>query len=476
MNYYFRLLIIFLAIFSYSCMGAQQQQLKLTAFATGLSRPVCIQNMGDSRLFVLEQAGKIKIIEASGLVKETPFLDISGIVNDGGNEQGLLGLAFHPDYATNGYFYLNYTASNGSTQISRFKVSENNPDLADASSEFHILSIAQPYSNHNGGDIHFGPDGYLYIGMGDGGSGGDPKNRAQNGQELLGKMLRIDVDNGSPYGIPADNPFVGDPNTLDEIWAVGVRNPWRFSFDPLTGDLWIADVGQNKIEEIDFQPASSTGGENYGWRCYEGSDVFSNDSDCPPASELVFPVYEFTHSGSPGGCSVTGGVVYRGTQFPDLYGKYFFTDFCGSWIMSISEVNGSWQAENYGVFNSGSGYSAFGVDSEGEMYIAALSTGIIYHIGKETTSIDENNPASILNIYPNPSSGNFTAEVFLPKNNDGYHLVISDLTGRVLQSFTLDKGKNTLGISTNNFQAGTYLVSLLQGSSPVANSKLTLIN
>ncbi|HEY9113477.1 MAG TPA: PQQ-dependent sugar dehydrogenase, partial [Bacteroidales bacterium] len=470
MKHSFRLLIIFLAMISYSCMEAQQQQLKLTAFATGLSRPLCIQNTGDDRLFVLEQAGKIKIIEASGLIKETPFLDISSIVNDGGNEQGLLGLAFHPDYTTNGYFYLNYTTSNGSTQVSRFSVSENNPDLADASSEFQILTIAQPYSNHNGGDIHFGPDGYLYIGMGDGGSGGDPQNRAQNGQELLGKMLRIDVDNGSPYVIPVDNPFVGDPTTLDEIWAIGVRNPWRFSFDPLTGDMWIADVGQNQIEEIDFQPASSAGGENYGWRCYEGSDEFNTGNDCPPASEMVFPVYEFTHSGSPGGCSVTGGVVYRGTQFPDLYGKYFFTDFCGSWIMSISEVNGSWQTENYGVFNSGSGYSAFGVDSEGEIYIAALSTGIIYHIGKETTSIDENNPASKLNIYPNPAKGNFTAEVFLPKINDEYQLVISDLAGRTLQSFQFENGENTLDVSTNYLQSGTYLVSLLSGSNLISNS------
>jgi glucose/arabinose dehydrogenase len=474
MKFIARLSVLLLATFSFGCMGAQQQ-LKLTAFATGLSRPVCIQNAGDERLFVLEQAGKIKIIEPSGLVKETPFLDISGIVNDGGNEQGLLGLAFHPDYETNGYFYLNYTSSNGSTQVSRFSVSESNPDLADATSEFQILNIAQPYSNHNGGDIHFGPDGYLYIGMGDGGSGGDPENRAQNGQQLLGKMLRIDVDNGSPYGIPANNPFVGDPTTLDEIWAIGVRNPWRYTFDPLTGDLWIADVGQNKIEEIDFQPASSTGGENYGWRCYEGSDVYSNDTDCPPASELVFPVYEFTHSGSPGGCSVTGGVVYRGTEYPELYGKYFFTDFCGSWIMSISEENGSWQTENYGVFNPGSGYSAFGVDADGEMYIAALSTGIIYHIGNETASIEENKPASSLKLYPNPTSGNFTAEAFLPIKNNDYQLIISDLAGKALQIFELKNGENKLDISTANLKGGTYLVSLLSSSSLISNSKLTLI-
>jgi len=466
-------IVLIFTFFSYGC--SQAQQLKLTEFATGLSRPVCIQNAGDDRLFVLEQAGRIKIIEASGLVKAAPFLDISNIVNDNGNEQGLLGLAFHPDYQNNGYFYLNYTAQNGSTQVSRFSVDPANPDLADASSEFQILNIAQPYSNHNGGDIHFGPDGYLYIGMGDGGSGGDPENRAQNGQELLGKILRIDVDNGSPYGIPPDNPFVGDPTTLDEIWAIGVRNPWRYSFDALTGDLWIGDVGQNIVEEIDFQPASSSGGENYGWRCFEGSDVYSNDNDCPPSSELVFPVYEFTHSGSPGGCSVTGGLVYRGSQFPQLFGQYFFTDFCGNWIMSIYEENGNWQTKNYGVYNPGSGYSAFGANSDGEIFIAALSTGIIYQIGTETTSVDEHSSGSKLNIYPNPANENFTAEVIFSNKNKDYKLVISDLAGRALENFQLQKSENKIKISTVDLSSGIYLLGLFEDSELISSSKITLV-
>lgn len=467
-------LIFVLSLFNISCSDAQQL-LTLSPFATGLSRPVCIQNAGDERLFVLEQAGKIKIIEASGTVKETPFLDISNIVNDGGNEQGLLGLAFHPNYEINGYFYINYTAANGSTQVSRFTVLESNPDVADEESEFQILNIPQPYSNHNGGDIHFGPGGYLYIGMGDGGAAGDPENRAQNPQEMLGKMLRIDVDNGYPYGIPPDNPFVDDPATLDEIWALGLRNPWRFAFDPLTGDMWIADVGQNKIEEIDFQPSSSNGGENYGWRCYEGSDEYNNGTDCPPMSSLVFPVYEFTHSGSPGGCSVTGGVVYRGTEFPDLYGKYFFADFCGSWIMSIHNEGGVWQTTNYGVFNPGSGYSSFGTNVEGELFIAALSTGTIYQIGSETSSVDDKNMPATLNIYPNPASGTFTAEINYPGSNEEFQLQISDLAGKTLKKINFEMGLNKLTIPVSDLSPGTYLLHLFDVNALLASSKLTLL-
>lgn len=268
---------------------------------------------------------------------------------------------------------------------------------------------------------------------------------------------------------------MGDSTTLDEIWAIGVRNPWRCSFDPLTGDLWIGDVGQNEVEEIDFQPSTSNGGENYGWRCYEGSEVYSDDNDCPPASELVFPVYEYIHSGSPSGCSDTGGLVYRGSQFPQCYGQYFFTDFCGSWIMSIYEDNGSWQTKNYGVFNTGNGYSAFGVNKDGEMFIAALSTGIIYQIGSETNSVDEISPSSWLNIYPNPSNENFSAEVFLPKNNIDYQLVISDLKGRALQSFPLHNTENKLNISTVDFSSGIYLVGIFDGANLVSSSKLTII-
>ena len=286
--------IIVILIFILNVQLSNAQQIELVSFATGFSNPVAIENAGDTRLFVAEQDGLIRIVSSTGTVNATPFLNLTSLVNSSGNEQGLLGLAFHPDYSTNGYFFINYTASNGSTQISRFSVDGLNSDLGDPASEYQILNIPQPYTNHNGGDLNFGPDGYLYIGTGDGGSGGDPGNRAQDPQELLGKMLRIDVDSGSPYSIPITNPFVGDGSTLDEIWALGMRNPWRFTFDAQTGDMYIADVGQNIWEEIDMQPASSTGGENYGWRCYEASATFNLAGGCPSASELTFPVYEYT--------------------------------------------------------------------------------------------------------------------------------------------------------------------------------------
>jgi len=268
-------------------------KIELVVFSNGYTGPVDIKHAGDSRLFIVEQRGRIYIADSAGNKSTVPFLDIMSIVYDNGNEQGLLGLAFHPNYQTNGYFYMNYSANGGDTKIVRYSVSVD-PDLADATSGFELMTINQPYSNHNGGNLIFGPDGYLYIGTGDGGSAGDPQNRAQNPQTLLGKMLRIDVDSGSPYGIPANNPFVGNATTLDEIWAIGLRNPWRYSFDRQTGDLWIGDVGQNLFEEIDFEPDSCTGGKNYGWRCYEANDPY-NTSGCGPAADYVFPVYVIKH-------------------------------------------------------------------------------------------------------------------------------------------------------------------------------------
>jgi hypothetical protein len=302
--------------------------------ASGLSSPIFVTSPpGDlQRLFIVERPGRIVIL-INGQVLPDPFLDIVGRVLSGG-ERGLLGLAFHPDYDNNGYFYVNYTNTSGNTVVSRFEISAD-PDLADSSSEYLLLTISQPYSNHNGGMIAFGPnDGYLYIGMGDGGSGGDPQNRAQNDGVLLGKMLRIDVDGSSPYGIPPDNPFAGPGDPLDEIWARGLRNPWRFSFDRQTGDIYIADVGhwrfsfdrqtgdiyiadvgQSQWEEIDYQPASGSGGENYGWRLMEGNHCYNPPVDCDPGG-LTYPIYEYSHGGSPFRCSITGGYVYRGNAIP----------------------------------------------------------------------------------------------------------------------------------------------------------------
>ena len=251
-----------------------QVALDFRPFVAGLTDPVALVSAGDDRLFVVQQRGLIRILDLEGNLSDAPFLDLSGVVSQSGSETGLLGLAFHPEYHENGYFFVNYTrASDGNTVVSRFSVDENNPNLAGRENEIQLLTVNQPYSNHNGGQLLFGPDGYLYIAPGDGGSGGNPNNNAQNRNILLGKILRIDVDaaNETGYGIPPDNPFADDESARSEIWAWGVRNPWRKSFDRLTGDFWIADVGPNSREEINFQSAGSPGGENYGWRCYEGN-------------------------------------------------------------------------------------------------------------------------------------------------------------------------------------------------------------
>ena len=350
--------------------------------ATGLSYPVFLTAPpGDaSRLMVVEQTGAIRLIKNGTLVTR-PFLDIEDRVKFV-DEQGLLGLAFHPDYENNGYFYVYYTALDpaGQTTVSRFSVAGSDADSAVAASESIVLTQTQPYANHNGGMIAFGPsDGYLYIGLGDGGSGGDPDNNAQTGSTLLGKLLRIDVDGGSPYAVPDGNPFVGDANYLDEIWAYGLRNPWRWSFDNFNGDLWIADVGQGTWEEINLRPGWSSGGENYGWRLKEGTHCFNPSLDCDPSAATLDPFYEYEHVIGPEGyrCSITGGYVYRGCAVPELEGVYFFADYCSGEIWSLRYDGISVQAfrdrtqEIVGgnTFN----ISSFGVDALGELYVLDFS-------------------------------------------------------------------------------------------------------
>jgi glucose/arabinose dehydrogenase len=359
-------------------------QLVLESFVSGFSQPVDITNAGDERLFVVERAGRIRIIE-NGNILSTPFLNITSQVSSSPNERGLLGLAFHPDYANNGYFYVNYTRSDGDSRISRFSVS-GDPNVAILDTEVILLEADQPEWNHNGGCVKFGPDGYLYIGLGDGGGGGDnhgPIGNGQNPQTFLGKILRIDVDNGIPYSIPATNPFVGNNDVLDEIWALGLRNPWRFSFDSETGDLWIGDVGQNVWEEIDFQPANSTGGENYGWRCYEGNAPF-NTSGCEPAEDYIAPVLDYSQAGNDH-CSVTGGFVYRGCIMPDFVGHYIYADYCSGIFWSIApDTIGGWtntQIADYGGYD----ISSFGEDVNGELYVARLSQGRIYKVTSSNT-------------------------------------------------------------------------------------------
>ncbi|MDA1103989.1 MAG: PQQ-dependent sugar dehydrogenase, partial [Gemmatimonadetes bacterium] len=304
----------------------------------------------------------------------TPFLDISTSVSSNG-ERGLLSVAFHPDYASNGFFFVNYTDGAGDTRIVRYTVSVD-PDRAEGGSASAVLTVPQPFSNHNGGQIAFGPDGMLYVGLGDGGSGGDPQGHGQNPLTLLGSMLRIDVDGGMPYSIPASNPFVGDAGAAPESWAVGLRNPWRFSFDRQTGDLYIADVGQSEIEEISVQRAGSGGGENYGWNTMEGSRCFATAS-CDMTG-LVLPGFEYTHAE---GCSVTGGYVYRGQAIPSLRGRYLFADFCSPWIRSLDTASGSLTDlfDHTPDFGPVSRIVSFGEDHRGELYVISLD-GVVYRI------------------------------------------------------------------------------------------------
>lgn len=362
-------------------VGAQSGTIRVSkVVASGFNRPVAITHAGDgsNRLFVVEQhSGLIRIIK-NGSVLPTPFLNIGNLVSKGG-EQGLLGLAFHPQYQTNGLFYVYYTdlVGVGNSVVARYRVSAN-PDVADPASAVQVLYVTQPYANHNGGTIAFGPDGYLYISLGDGGSGGDPQNNAQNINNLLGKILRVDVNNTNTYTIPSTNPFAAIPGS-DEIWSYGLRNPWKFSFDRLNGDLYLGDVGQNTYEEIDFQAGGTPGGLNYGWRCLEGYHLFSSAPPCNnPAflSSLVAPIAEYDHTQ---GYSVTGGVVYRGKLFPALQGKYFYADFGGSAIWSLKKNTsppwfGSPVVELRGI---GFNISAFGEDELGEVYLADYSGGTI---------------------------------------------------------------------------------------------------
>lgn len=323
-------------------------------------------NDGSQRLFVVEKGGRIKIFH-DGKVLARPFLDISRRIASN-SERGLLSLAFHPNYSENGYFYVNYSNRAGDTVIARFQVGKN-AHQANARSEKKLLTIAQPYANHNGGQLQFGPDGYLYIGTGDGGAAGDPKDNGQDRTTLLGAILRIDVDAGEPYAIPTSNPFVAERDVRPEIWAYGLRNPWRFSFDRATGDVFIADVGQNAYEEVNYQAAQSAGGENYGWNSMEGLHCYLENCD---QVGLTLPILEYDHSQ---GLSITGGYVYRGDAVPSLYGAYIYGDFVSGKIWrAFPDEAGQWQAEL--VLDSTLNISSFGEDEAGELYVVDFSGGI----------------------------------------------------------------------------------------------------
>ncbi len=377
-----------------------------TPIAGRFVQPTYVTHAGDNsgRLFVVERAGRIRIVK-NGAPLQTPFLDISSRVQSGYLEQGLLSAAFPPNYASKGYFYVDYTSRSGigDTVVARYRITAN-PDVADPGSEQVILTLPQPQVNHNGGQLQFGPDGYLYIGLGDGGGGGDPHGTIGNGQDpltLLGKILRIGVEptasivpppplmgyvlymplvgNNSPYSVPATNPYTRTAGYRGEIWALGLRNPWRFSFDRQTGDLYIGDVGQDAVEEIDFQLASSAGGENYGWRILEGNHCYNPSTGCVPPYRYAAPVAFYDHGANDSiGCSVTGGYVYRGPANPAMQGIYFYADYCTGRIWGLKNDGASWQTQQ--LAQPPINPSSFGEDQVGNLYVADLTSGNIYLI------------------------------------------------------------------------------------------------
>lgn len=436
------------------------QEVDIELFKDGFTKPLSLQHANDGRLFIVEQGGKIKIIQENGTVNSNPFLDLSGQISNGG-ERGLLGLAFHPNYANNGYFYVNYTKTNGDTQISRFSVNSANPDLADLSTELPILGYAQPFANHNGGNLAFGPEGYLYISSGDGGGSGDPGNRAQDINELLGKILRIDVENpsnGNNYGIPANNPFADTPNARGEIWAYGLRNPWRFSFDLVENTIWIADVGQADIEEINREPLLE-GGLNYGWRCYEGSIPFNNQN-CPPQSEITFPFAEYTHAN--GNCSITGGYVYRGSNWLDFEGLYFYADYCSGLIGTVDNSGIKTEQGNF----SGS-WVAFGEDSNKELYIIDIN-GSIFKIVQFQINTEDFSIESMLRMLPNPSHGKV---VFSLKEDRLQSIYIFDIRGSLVSSEE-NIFLNEKMLSTESLTPGIYLAKITSAQGLTTVKKL----
>lgn len=442
--------------------AAFSQTIALTSFATGFTRPVEITHAGDTRLFIVEQTGRIKILNSNGTTNATPFLNLSTLITTAGSEQGLLGLAFHPNYATNGFFFVNYTRlSDGATVIARYNVSAD-PNIANTTATI-LLTIPQPFSNHNGGQIKFGPDGFLYIATGDGGSGGDPGNRAQNNTELLGKMLRIDVNSTvAPfYTSPPTNPFVGVAGA-DEIWATGLRNPWKFSFDSSNGNLWIADVGQNAFEEIN-RVSSTTVGVNYGWRCFEGNAVFNNTGNCNGITGTTAPFVAVNHN--IGSCSITGGYVYNGALYPNLVGKYLFTDFCNPKIGLVTASG----TVSYTSDFAGS-FSTFGEDLSKELYIAELFSGVIYKISDTLLSTSEFVEQNF-KIYPNPSSNT----IYIEKSSTNYPILIEifDGNGKLLVTQKPENNVKTI-INTSKLSAGFYIMNITDNLNTTETHKLII--
>jgi glucose/arabinose dehydrogenase len=450
-NHILTLLALFFSI--HGSIIAQNIELELKG--SGFQSPVDIKNAGDDRLFIVEQSGKIKILNTDGTVPSPAFLDVSSLISTGG-ERGLLSVAFPPDYVINGEFYIYYTAINGSSTIARYSVSNTDSNIADPSGTA-LLNFSQPFANHNGGCMQFGSDGFLYIASGDGGNGNDPGDRAQDRSTLLGKLLRIDVNttgSSTPYGIPSSNQFASTTGR-DEIFAMGLRNPWKFSFDSATDDLWIADVGQNATEEINRVPITNTTA-NYGWRCYEGNTTNITSGNCPMDSSLVFPIATYDHTGNGlDKCSITGGYVYRGSDNPDLIGKYFFADFCSDEIGILNTDNGAASISYSSPFPNEL-LSSFGEDNNNELYVCGLGSGNVYKVNSSTASIEDKELA--VEIFPNPTSNILNVRL---NTADSFTTTIYDLNGRLLLS--KEQLHNSFNLDLSPFKSGRYFLQIDQG-------------
>ena len=472
-----------LSLISYS------QTIALQQVATGFTSAIGIEHpANDARLFIVQQGGLIRILNPNGIVNTTPFLNLTSLTTASG-ERGLLGLAFHPNYANNGLFYVNYINSSGNTVVARYSVSAN-PNVANTAGTI-LMIISQPYSNHNGGTLRFGPDGYLYIGMGDGGSSGDPQGYAQNmsltqtqvaanpSRIFLGKMLRIDVDTTTGslnYGIPSTNPYSTQAGK-GEIWAIGLRNPWKFSFNRLNGDLWLADVGQNSVEEIDkiASPLPNTG-LNFGWRCFEGSAPFSSSiGTCPSYASTVAPFSQY-NTGTNNSCSITGGYFYTGSLYPNFQNKYFFSDYCSGQIGTVSPSGViTWRytppsaaPDDY--------VATLGEDLNGELYVSVSTVysssapSTIFRIVDTSLSVNNFNKNG-LSLYPNPAK----TEIFI---NNSHNIVLSqvkifDLTGKLVLAKTLENN-DVQSINISSISSGMYLISLEDVTGNQFQSKLVV--
>ena len=467
-----------------NCVQSQPPALKFTSYVSGLSSPLDIKNAGDGskRLFAVEQSGKIRIIK-NGTLLSKPFIDLASIIAYGG-EQGLLSVAFPPYYKQHGFFFVYYTNTSGDITLARYKVSASNADSADKNSGVILFSFPKPggFTNHNGGCLQFDKAGYLYIGTGDGGSGGDPFANAQNGQVFFGKMLRLDVKTNTPpyYKIPATNPFINDPNIKDEIYALGLRNPWRWSFDRLTGDMWIGDVGQDKREEVDFRKKNESAGTNYGWRCYEGIDEY-NTSSCLAKNNYTFPVFDYTHNFTDGGYSVIGGYVYRGTLYPSLQGYYICADYITAKSWRIKQnISGGWDVyrQNNGVPNSIAG---FGEDEDGELYAASLS-GTIYSISPKITnaktvdavitSLPLQTKKDAL-VYPTVVINKI---INMQLEKEYKEARISDKSGRVIMVKNLSSLTGNVQWQLFSLQPDIYMLQLVSNENTVEQHKIILQN